>query len=71
MSVQSLDTPADAIVGFKGRTYLLEIKDGPKAKYTAPQNKFRLLWRGCYTTLRSDEEAVEWCKAIRSGKAAW
>jgi hypothetical protein len=69
MSVHSLDTPADAIVGHKGRTYLVEIKDGPKAKFTATQSKFQLSWLGDYIVLRTDEEAIAWCKAIRENKS--
>lgn len=65
-SVHPLDTPADAIVGHKGRTYLLEVKDGPKAKFTGPQDKFKLSWLGDYIVIRTDEEAIEWCKSIRN-----
>ena len=67
MSVHPLDTPADALVGFKGVTRLVEVKDGPKAKFTGPQEKFKDGWRGDYHVLRTDEEAHAWCKAIRSG----
>ena len=65
-SVYPLDTPADAIVGHKGRTYLVEVKDGPKATFTPPQSKFKLSWLGDYIVLRTDDEAVEWCKSIRN-----
>ena len=63
-SVHSLDTPADALVGFKGVTRLVEIKVGD-AKYTTTQIKFQEHWRGDYITLRSVEEAEAWCKDIR------
>ena len=65
MSICPLDTPADAIVGHKGRTYLVEIKNGPKATFTTDQKKFRLSWLGDYVVLRSDDEAVLWCKGVR------
>ena len=68
MSVCPLDTPADALVGFKGRTYLVEIKDGPKKKLTPPQVKFSSTWRGCYTVLHSIEEAETWVKEIKLRK---
>lgn len=63
-SVHPLDTPADALVGFKGRTYLVEIKNGD-ADYTGPQIKFQSTWSGDYITLRSVAEAEAWCKEIR------
>ena len=65
MSVEPIDTPADALVGFKGRTYLLEVKNGPKATFTDPQIDFQETWRGDYIVLRSVEEAESWCKEIR------
>ena len=68
MSVHPLDTPADAIVGHKGQTYLVEVKNGPKASFTTDQQKFKLSWLGDYTVLCTDEEAHDWCKAIRRGR---
>lgn len=69
-SVHPLDTPADAIVGRKGRTYLVEVKDGPKAKLTPPQKKFKESWRGDYIVLRNEDEAIEWCKKVRTDPPA-
>ncbi len=65
MSVYPLDVPADALVGHKGRTYLVEVKDGPKPKLTDPQIKFTDSWLGGYVVLRSDDEAIAWCKKLR------
>ncbi len=62
MSVYPLDVPADALVGHRGHTYLVEVKDGPKAKLTGPQIKFLDSWLGDHVILRSDDEAIEWCK---------
>lgn len=35
----------DLVVGYKGRTYLLEVK-GPRGRLEASQDAFRLRWRG-------------------------
>ena len=35
----------DLLVGFRGDTYLLEVK-GPKGKTTEAQDFWRILWRG-------------------------
>jgi len=34
--VYPLDLPLDAVVGYGGRTYLLEVKDGPQGTYGRP-----------------------------------
>jgi hypothetical protein len=39
LSVHPMDTPADALVGWLGRSYLVEVKQ-PKGKLTGPQEAF-------------------------------
>jgi rhamnose utilization protein RhaD (predicted bifunctional aldolase and dehydrogenase) len=36
----------DALIGYKGKTVLVEIKRDSKAPYTEPQIKFMQEWRG-------------------------
>jgi hypothetical protein len=66
LSVYSLDTPADALVGWMGRTYLIEVKQ-PKGKLTDPQEAFLETWKGDFTILRTVEEAADFARLLRSG----
>jgi hypothetical protein len=38
--------PVDLLVGYKGHTFLVEIKDGPKKRLTALQEVFFAKWDG-------------------------
>jgi hypothetical protein len=38
--------PVDLLVGYKGYTFLVEIKDGPKKRLTALQEAFFAKWQG-------------------------
>jgi len=38
--------PVDLLVGHKGHTFLVEIKDGPKKRLTALQEAFFAKWEG-------------------------
>jgi hypothetical protein len=38
--------PVDLLVGYKGHTMLMEIKDGPKKRLTALQEAFFAKWAG-------------------------
>lgn len=38
--------PVDLLVGFKGHTFLVEIKDGPKRRLTKLQEDFFANWTG-------------------------
>ena len=67
MSVYPLDTPADALVGYREVTHLIEIKNGPKARFTTDQKKFKVSWQGCYVVLRSESEAKAWGKGVIEG----
>lgn len=66
LSVYSMDAPADALVGYCGRSYLVEVKT-PVGKLTEPQQKFLSVWRGDYTILRSIEDASAFAQTVRSG----
>jgi hypothetical protein len=38
--------PVDLLVGYKGHTFLVEVKNGPKRRLTALQADFFESWRG-------------------------
>lgn len=38
--------PVDLLVGYKGHTVLMEVKDGPKKRLTALQQAFFAKWEG-------------------------
>ncbi|QLB38267.1 nuclease [Sulfitobacter phage phiGT1] len=61
-----LDKPCDAVVGYGGRSYLVEVKM-PKGKLTGPQQTFLDGWRGDYTVLRTVEDATAFARAVRAG----
>ena len=68
LSVYALDTPLDAVVGYGGRCYLVEIKNGPKAPLTPAQIKFIHDWRGQYVVLRSVADARSFAQKVRAGE---
>ena len=47
----------DLVVGFNGKTYLLEVK-APDAKLTEDELLFMRKWVGDYHVVRSPEEAI-------------
>ena len=53
---------ADLLVGFRGRNYLLEVKDPSKPKadrqLTPDQVKFRDNWNGHYAVVETVEQAI-------------
>ena len=49
--------PVDLLVGYKGHTFLVEIKDGPKKHLTALQKDFFCNWSGS-TLARVDGPAA-------------
>ena len=57
-SVELIGRPLDALVGFRGRTYLVEIKTS-KGKLRASQVKFLDLWRGQSAIVRTVDEALK------------
>lgn len=52
----------DLVAGFRGRTWLLECKDGNKPpsarKLTPDQIEFKATWRGHWAVVNSPEEAL-------------
>ena len=53
----------DMVVGFRGRNWLLEVKDGSKPpsaqKLTLDQIEFKAGWRGHWAVVRDLAEAIE------------
>jgi hypothetical protein len=58
----------DALVMFRGRLYLIEIKDGSKPpsarKLTEQEQRFALVWSECTRTVTSIDEAYKVIGAI-------
>ena len=54
----------DCVIGFKRRSYLVEIKDGNK-KLTKEENEFVLAWSGDYTIIRNEDDAFAFIKKIQ------
>jgi len=53
----------DTVVGFRGNTYLIEIKHGKNWTYTDAQVDFRRDWKGGpIDTIGSLEDVVAWVK---------
>ena len=52
----------DLVVGFRGRTYLLEVKDGnkppSKRQLTPDEQKWHDRWRGHVTVVHDEDEAL-------------
>lgn len=71
-SVEPLDKPVDAIVGYRRRCWLVEVKSGHKgyAKSLNPnQQSFAERWRGPeIVILRSAQDAMDW--AVQVSKEA-
>jgi hypothetical protein len=44
--VYVIGLPVDLLVGFKGHTFLIEVKDGPRKRLTALQEEFFNEWTG-------------------------
>lgn len=58
----------DIVVGYRGKNYLMEIKDGAKPpskrKLTKPEQEFMDRWRGDYRVVESTDDALETIGAI-------
>ena len=69
-SVFRLDEPCDLLCGFRGRSYLVEVKSGHKGYAKAlneNQQTFSDQWRGSpLVTLHSAQEAIDWAVSIAS-----
>lgn len=55
----------DAVVGFRGFNYLVEIKKGKKWRLTYAQEIFHHDWQGPIIILDSIESAIEWMEELR------
>ena len=69
VDIYPTDKPFDAIAGFRGLSYLVEIKDpkkkGWKNEFTQDQLDFMSSWRGSpVVVLRSVEDAIKWINSI-------
>jgi len=73
-SIEPMDKPVDALVGFRGRTFLVEIKTGRKGYGKAlnkNQQEFADTWRGSQVVVLHDvQEATAWAVAISGGRTA-
>lgn len=73
-SVYRLFQPVDLLAGFRGKTFLVEVKSGNKGYGKAlndNQQKFSDEWRGAkVVVLHSAQDAMDWCVAIAAGEAA-
>ena len=67
--VLELGFPLDLLVGYRGRNWLLEVKDPNKApserKLTAAEDSFFKLWRGQRALVETIGEAI---KVVTNGK---
>lgn len=55
----------DLLIGYRGKTVLVEIKRDTKAKYTEPQVKFMQEWRGgAVSRIDSVEAAIRLIKML-------
>ena len=50
--------PVDLLVGYKGHTFLVEVKDGPRKRLTALQDDFFNNWPGSTLARIDGPEAV-------------
>ena len=59
-TVYRLDVPCDLLIGFRGRTYLGEVKT-KNGKLTKHQKEFAEVWRGQVPHIfRTPDDVVEW-----------
>ncbi len=65
-AVYQMDQPCDLLAGRGGVNYLIEVKDGPKAKLTEKQRPFHDTWPGQIDIIRSVEDAAAWCQLVRA-----
>ena len=79
-SVETMDTPADLLVGYRKQTFLIEVKlpAGPKggtshSQQTKDQKEFAMTWRGHYAVCRTAIEALVAIGAVKplQGGQCW
>lgn len=66
ISVAIADKPVDLILGYGGATFLVEVKNGPKAPLTKSQIDFFRDWKGQAVIVENVEQAQAFAKAIRA-----
>ena len=59
VTIERLNRPCDLLCGWRGKNYLLEIKDGEKKPLTDSQRIFAAEWRGQFCVIWTLEQAVE------------
>ena len=69
-SVERQDEPLDLLVGYRGKNWLLEIKDAKDhihalAKMTTNQTRFFMLWRGQKALVWNVESALKAIGAVK------
>jgi len=71
-SVELMNKPVDALVGFRGVMWAVEIKTGRKGygkSLNANQQAFADGWRGPpVVVLHDEQEAMDWAVSVASGK---
>jgi len=68
LSVYPMDLPMDALVGYGGRTFLVEVKT-EAGKLTDTQKRFLETWKGDHVILRTAKAAEDWARKVRKGEA--
>jgi len=58
-TVYVIGLPVDLAVGFRGKTYLLEVKSGKGKKLTKLQEEFFATWRGHVARVETIEQAFK------------
>jgi hypothetical protein len=73
-SVYILSKPLDLLVGYQGRNWLVEIKDGskpPSARHLTPaQIDFCATWRGQWALVKDVAEAIDLVRRVSPPVAA-
>lgn len=69
-SVERLDKPVDLLIGFRGKTFLVEVKSSAKGygkSLNRNQQDFSDKWRGTpVVILRSAQDAMDFAVAVAS-----
>lgn len=62
----------DLVVGFKGKTYLIEVKNGNKPisqqKLTKAEEEFKNTWRGHYEVINSIRQVENFLRRVSSSE---
>lgn len=66
IDVEPADKPLDLVLGYMERTYLVEVKNGPKAPLTLFQQAFFARWCGHATIVCSVDDAIQLAERIRA-----